>query len=212
MDFQAPSLQPSFIPKRNTSENNQPESSPVGIFMFIGVVIFLISLITYGGVLFYTSSVEAGIKKGQVDLDKNRAQFGQFGVDQLNEITRFDLKLKTAQQLLNSHVSLLNIYNDLEALTYQTIRFKTFKYGLSDDGKISLKMSGEARSYTAINDYTKNNYIPVALQSSKLSGVTNIKDVLFSDLNLDQSGNVVFNYSSTLDPKFISYREVRLLK
>jgi len=207
MDFQAPPLQPSFIPKHNSFDNARQAPSPVGIFMFIGVIIFLVSLITFGGVLLYTGSVESGIAKGNDDLERAQRNFGQFGVDQLNEITRFDLKLKTAQFLLDRHVSLLNIYNDLEALTYQTVRFKNFKYGLSDDGKITLKMSGEARSYTDLN-----NYVPVALQASKFAGVPNVKDVLFSDLNLDQTGNVVFNFSATLDPKFVSYRETRSLK
>ncbi|MFA6006808.1 MAG: hypothetical protein WC764_03745 [Candidatus Paceibacterota bacterium] len=206
MDFQAPqqsSQAPSFLPKRSPYAPTQPSTAPVGIFMFIGVIVFLASAIAFGGVLLYTNNVQTNIDTSKAQLADVRKDFG----NALNEISRFDLKLRTAQHLLNQHVSLLNLYADLEIATYQTVRFTSFKYGLADDGKIAVKMAGQARSYTDLN-----NYVPVALQSKKFAGIPNVKNVLFSDLNLDQTGNVVFNFSANLDPKFISYRENRLLQ
>jgi len=171
--------------------------------MFIGVIVFLVSGIAYGGILLYISSVETSIAESGKQLTRVQQQFGQFGTDALKEISHFDLKLKVAQQLLNSHVSLLHLFDDFEALTYQTVRFTSFKYTTLDDGSMALKLTGQARSYTDFN-----NYVPVALQSGRFATMdVNFKNVIFSDLNLDQNGNVVFNVSAKLDPKFVSYRE-----
>ncbi len=213
MDFQAPpptSAPQSFIPKRASSFGvGQTSDSPVGIFMFIGVIMFLVSAITFGGVLLYSASLQSSIDSGKVDLTTARKQFTS-KIASLNEMTRLDLKLKVAQTLLNNHVSILPIFTDLEALTYQTVRFTTFKYVLGEDGKITLKLSGQAKNYADFNNF--NNYVPVALQSGRFVTVKNISNVVFSDLNLDQTGNVVFNVSAELSPKYVSYRENRHLQ
>lgn len=202
MEFQAPTS-PSFIPKRPSSFGSGSPSAGVGIFMFVGVILFLASAIAYGGVLIYRGSLEGEIVAAQAQLAKAQKTFTQFGTDALGEIVRFNLKLKTAQQLLNGHVSLLHLFDDLEALTYQTVRFNSMKYVTAEDGIISLKLSGQAKSYTDFN-----NYVPVALQSGRFATMdVNFKNVVFSDLNLDQTGNVVFNVSATIGPKFVSYRE-----
>ena len=178
--------------------------------MFACVIIFIISLAGYGGVILYTESVDQSITKAEDDLRIYREESTQFGIDQLNDISRLELRLQTAQYLLDNHVSMLKLFNDLEGYTYQTVRFKSFKYTTAEDGKISLKMTGEANSYQDINDAVRNNYVPVALQSAKFAGIRNMNDVLFSDLNLDQSGNVVFSFNSILDPRYVSYRDNRL--
>ncbi len=55
-------------------------------------------------------------------------------------------------------------------------------------------MNGTARSFNA-----------VALQSDAFGKSSIFKDPIFSNLNLDQEGDVVFDFSAVIDPVRVSY-------
>ena len=48
----------------------------------------------------------------------------------------------------------------------------------------------------------------VALQSDSFAGEKFIQEPIFSDINLDESGNILFSFSAILDPSLISYGNV----
>lgn len=195
MEFQAPP--PSFIPKRNIATQAMQHRAPMGILMFVAVAIFLASLLAAGAVFYMNESAAKNVQSLNTQIKKASDQYKR---DTLDTLTLYDLKTKVAQELLDKHTSMLPIFNFLEGLTLSTVRFKTFKFATTDDGKIGIKMSGEAKNYTSI-----------ALQANEFAKAKNISDMLFTDLNLDQQGNVIFNFSANLDPKFISYRDTHAI-
>ena len=50
------------------------------------------------------------------------------------------------------------------------------------------------------------NYSYVALQSDILGNNKYVSQHIFSDLNLDGSGNVTFNLSAVINPSLLSYK------
>jgi hypothetical protein len=82
----------------------------------------------------------------------------------------------------------------LEQATLKSVRFKDFRYNASGDGRSSIALSGEADSFAA-----------VALQSDAFGQSRFIREPIFSNLDLDNKGNVIFDFSAFVDPSLISY-------
>jgi len=64
---------------------------------------------------------------------------------------------------------------------------------------VLIKMSGAAIGYRS-----------VALQSDLFTKSKSFIDPIFSNLTLDNSGNVLFNLDFTVDPTFINYQNIIL--
>jgi hypothetical protein len=65
------------------------------------------------------------------------------------------------------------------------VRFNDFSYEPAPEGRIKVLLRGTARSFNA-----------VALQADNFSKSTLIQDPIFSNVNLDQNGNIVFNFEA----------------
>ncbi len=61
---------------------------------------------------------------------------------------------------------------------------------------MNVKISGQAKNYNAI-----------AAQSDILGGNKYMKNPVFSNLNLDTSGNVSFDLFFSVDPTFVKYED-----
>ena len=80
----------------------------------------------------------------------------------------------------------------------ESVRFTKFSYDLGTEDKpsISIKMSGVAIGYRSI-----------ALQSDLFAKNQNLIDPVFSNLVLDNSGNVIFDLDFSVDPAFVNYKQ-----
>ena len=80
----------------------------------------------------------------------------------------------------------------------KTVRFTRFNYSLEADrnAKIDVKMSGLATGYRS-----------VALQSDLFAKNKFLIDPVFSNLSLDNNGNVIFDLEFSVDPSFIDYQQ-----
>jgi len=83
----------------------------------------------------------------------------------------------------------------------KTVRYTKFSYILENDkkAKVTVKMSGIAVGYKS-----------VALQSDLFAKNKNIIDPIFSNLTLDNSGNVLFDLEFLVDPSFVDYKQALL--
>lgn len=195
-------FQTSFIPKKPIVPEREVSSRPVSIFMIISLFILFTVLLTTGGFYFYKGVLAKNIvvMKNNLILAKNR-----FEPAKIAELQVLDKRLRASDEILSKHISITPIFNVLEQLTMKTVRYTKFSYTVGTDKNtttIDVKMSGVAIGYRA-----------VALQSDLFTTKDNGKyfvDPVFSNLTLDNSGNVLFDLEFSVDPSFVNYKQTLL--
>lgn len=193
-------IQSSFIPKQNFTKNANAAAAQasLGLFMLIGVVIFGLSLVAFAGAYGYqyilSDSInrpcQAGSDQGcglreSLEHDKRELQ-----VDRIVRFARLDAKMKAASGIINNHATLLPLFDKIQELTLQTIRYTKFDF--SDKG---ISLEGVALGYEDIAVQLK------AFKSSNL-----VSNAVFSGLGLDPKGNVTFKLALTVNRDLTSYR------
>ena len=187
-------FQTSFIPKKalnETTSHSRPES--VSVFMIIGIIIFILGLAASGGVFAYKKILIKSIS----DMNGRLAQAkNAFEPESIEKWNRLNKRIEASKKLLTSHTVVSTVFELLENTTLATVKFNSFNYNLLDSGSSAISLSGEAKNFSAI-----------ALQSDILGQEKYIKTPVFSDLNPDQNGNIVFKFNATLDPNLVSYKK-----
>jgi hypothetical protein len=82
----------------------------------------------------------------------------------------------------------------LETATLKTVRFTYFDYKMMPES-LQVTMRGEAQNYTAL-----------AQQADVLNKSGYLSKIIFSDLTLNERGNVIFSMTATVDPRLLSYQ------
>ncbi|MES2436573.1 MAG: hypothetical protein V4519_01040 [Patescibacteria group bacterium] len=187
----------SFIPKKNLAPVT-PGAAPrrtTNLFSVISIVIVITVLIIAGALFGYTKYTESNTEKLKLELKKELAKFEPALV---SELSRMDVRLESAKELLNKHFAISVFFNFLETSTLKNVRFSSFKYEIKS-GKVVVSMAGEAQNFSS-----------VALQAAEFAKPANnkvLKSPQFTNLNLDKSGNVMFDFTGTVESKEILYRE-----
>ncbi|MDQ3076956.1 MAG: hypothetical protein M3Q63_02825 [bacterium] len=190
-----PKFQTTFIPKKpliQTTNNRPPHT--INFFTLISLIIFITTVILAVGVWGYQKYLTKNITTLETTLN---TELEKFEPSLVADLGRLDTRLKSAKSLLNQHIALSSLFDFLSKVTLPTVRFSSFRYAINGQ-KITLTMSGQARSFSS-----------VALQASELQQEKNlnyIQNPLFSNLNLDEAGNVNFDFTGTVDSSKILYR------
>lgn len=187
-------FQTSFIPKRPMVEERATSARPVGLLLLISVLFFFAMLIASGGLYFYKGIVAKSITKMEQDLLLAKNRFEPSRIAQLQVLDR---RLKAGTEILDKHVAITPIFQALESVTMKSVRFTKFSYELEESGTVHVKMSGVAVGYRS-----------VALQSDLFAKNESFQDPVFSNLALDNSGNVLFDLEFGIDPAFVDYQSV----
>ncbi|MCE9585478.1 hypothetical protein K8Q94_02555 [Candidatus Nomurabacteria bacterium] len=189
-------FQTSFIPKKPMIEERSASSRPIGIFTVLSLFVFFIIILASAGLYFYKGMLQTNITKMQNDLilAKNR-----FEPQKINQLQILDKRLNASKEILANHVSISPIFEILSQSTLKNVRYTKFSYSAGDDkkSKISVKMSGQALGYRSI-----------ALQSDLFSKNKMIIDPVFSNLSLDDKGNVLFDLDFSVDPTLLNYKQM----
>ena len=188
-------FQTSFIPKKNLEQSSggNSHSESVSVFLVVSIVIFIVALASAGGVFAYKKVLIKTIAEMNRNLVEAKNSFEPESVEKWDT---FGKRLKVAKKLIDGHTTLSSVFEMLENKTLGTVKFKNFSYEMSDAGVITIAMAGEAKNFSSI-----------ALQSDIFGQEKYIKTPVFSELNPDKSGNIVFKFSTTLDPDLVSYRK-----
>jgi len=191
-------FQTSFIPKKPIVKERAISARPVGILMVASLLILFTVLLATGGIYFYKGIIAKNIAdmENTLTLAKNR-----FEPSKITELQILDKRLNAASEILGSHVVVTPIFGALEQLTMKTVRYTKFSYELGTDknATVDVKISGLATDYRS-----------VALQSDLLATNKNLIDPVFSDLTLDNSGNVLFGLEFLVAPSFVNYKQTVL--
>jgi len=187
-------MQASFIPKKPLTGGGaavQPHS--VGVVWFISVLLFIVSLAAAGSVYLYQQWLASSVAADKVQLTQAQAAYDP---SVINSIIRLDDRIAQANNLLNKHTAPSAIFDFLGATTVPDVRFTSLTYSTNIDGTGALLLSGEALDFAS-----------VALLSDAFTASHSLKDMLFSDINVDPaSGHIVFKIAATVDPSLVSYK------
>lgn len=131
--------------------------------------------------------------ENELTLAKNR-----FEPAKIAQLQLLDKRLRASGEVLGKHIAISPIFQVLQEVTMKSIRYTNFSYDFAteDKSKIDVKMSGIAVGYRS-----------VALQADLLSKRKEFIDPIFSNLTLDEKGNVVFDLEFSVDPSFVDYEQ-----
>ena len=183
-------FQTSFIPA--TPARAVSFSTVASIFILFVVLLSSLALYFYKGIL--TKNI-AQMEKN-LNLAKNR-----FEPSKITELQTLDKRLRASSEILSKHIAITPIFEALQAMTMKTVRYTKFSYefGNEKNAKVAIKMSGLAVGYRSI-----------AFQSDLFAQNKNFIDPVFSNLTLDNNGNVLFDLEFSVDPSFVDYKQMLL--
>lgn len=184
----------SFIPKKPLAEERAPaRSKPVGILMLVAILAFFASALFAAGAYLYRSYMMKRVDALAASLQRAEDEFERGLIEELQELDR---RLGAASEILSNHVSLSPLFAILESLTLPSVRYVEFLSARADKtGEfVSVTLQGEASGYTDI-----------ALQSDILARNKNLRNIVFSNLQLDENGRVAFDLSFSVDRSLVLY-------
>lgn len=181
-----------FIPKKTLAKRERSKSPPYsGWFMTISIFVLVLTVVGYGALFLYNVYLEQRVEDLAVSLERAK---GAFDPSLIEELKRLDMRLIGADQVLSAHVVLTPLFDLLEQQTLQTIRYVQMSFLMQEDGTYRITMEGEADTYASI-----------ALQSDVFSDSRYIKNHIFSNLNLNNRGNITFKLTALVDPTYLQY-------
>lgn len=197
--------QTSFIPKTVLSRSAGVMPQTISLSTVVSVLVFILSFALWGGTYAYkrlldrfinapcagtaaasvvsaqSCGLRASIVRARQDLDQATTVY----------LKRLNDKLLIGQELVNSHRTLLPVFAMLEELTLPSVYYTRFS--LVDK---TATIEGRASSYEDI-----------AVQTQVFArNQGRIKSFIFSDLDLDGFGNVVFKLVLNVEPELISHQ------
>jgi len=189
-------FQTSFIPKKPMIEERAVASQPVSLSTIISIFVFFTMLVATGALYFYNGILNKNIIQMENDLNLAKNRFEPSKIIQLQVL---DKRLRASNEILSKHIATSPIFKALQSITMKTISYTKFGYDFNSDTKnpkIMVKMSGIALGYKS-----------VALQSDLFTTNKNLIDPIFSNLALDDKGNVTFDLEFSVDPDFVNYKK-----
>lgn len=157
----------SFIPKRGPVKRGQGSGArQVYIFTLISYILMFATLLSTGGVYLYGKHIDKELEKAIVALN---AESKNFSVSDMQEILDFDLRLNQAQDRLNNSVSIVSVFDALEAATIDTVKISSLDLQREKDDKFTLTAAIETDSFDSTifqrGEYQRNETIESVLIS-----------------------------------------------
>lgn len=190
-----PKFQSSFIPKgpAASSASGMPSTRSRGdrsLLSAISYFIFTASVLLALGVFGYKIYLEYRI--GQMSADLSRAQ-SALDPAAIEELTSLDSRILATKTLVSRHELITPLLDFLEASTLKSVRFTSLDYS-AEESVPKLALAGEARGYSAL-----------ALQAQIFNDSRYFKDPVFSDLNLNDKGEVEFSFKAEVNRELLDY-------
>lgn len=183
----------SFIPKQSlkVERTQSVRQTTFGVVNAAAGVILIAAILAAIGMFFFEQFTKSSIENKRTSLDRARSAFQP---ETIRELSRLDARLMVGTSLLVSHTAPSLLFDFIERETLSSVRFLDFSYGEAGPGRVMLSMSGVAKSFNA-----------VALQSDAFGKSPMFSEVIFENLNIDETGNVVFNFSAVVNTEEITY-------
>ncbi len=191
--------QTSFIPKKPITELKS-KSSGMSFFLFVSILIFLVSVGIAGWVYLEKQLLIRSITKDQETISTNKGSFDTATIDSIVELNS---RINVAKGLLTSHVAISPIFNFLNQATLKNVRFRDFNFSSSltdTTGQkiVGIKMNGTARDFETVASQADG--------FGKADWRNIIRETKVTNLNINPDGTVSFTLSATVLPDFLTYK------
>ncbi len=195
-----------FIPKEAGAIPMQiNKRRTVRIFSVLATLCLFAALSAVVGTYFYTGVLEQRVESAKQELSKVSNADNEI---KMEEIRKYDTKLKAAKSLLENHIDSARIFSELEASTKQSVQYTNLEFTYDPGYEALLKLKGATEEYSS-----------VALQKMQLFGddvftdfaVTNITSIVDDggDAGVAQSatnaGGVTFNVTGLYKKGVLEY-------
>lgn len=189
-------FQTSFIPKKPMIAERTVSARPVGLLTLISIFLFFSVIIASLGLYFYDGFLKKNIVAMENDLNLAKDRFEP---SKIIELQVLDKRLIASSEILSKHIAISPIFKALQDITMKTVSYTKFSYDFnqSKNSRVEIKMSGVAVGYKSI-----------ALQSDLFTENKYFIDPVFSNLSLDDKGNVIFDLDFSVDPNLIDYEKL----
>lgn len=184
-----------FIPKKNLSSartdvKSIAPSRKTGLIGALAGLLFITAIVSVIAVYFYKMQIVAAVNK---KIDSINLAEKAFEPAVILKLKKLDIRLRAATELLDKHIALADFFESLGETTLPSISFSDFSFAFNEEGS-EVSMSGEARGFT-----------PIAQQSDQFEDNRYIRNHIFSDFAITETGNVSFSLVFTLDPDLLTY-------
>ena len=126
----------SFIPKRGPAKQRRAaQSRRVYAFTIISYVLMFATLLSVGGVYFYSAYLE---RQRDVAIEALNAEIQGFDETKMQQVLSFNERLTQAAGRLNNSVSLVSVFEALEAATINTVQIAALGLTREDDDSLLL--------------------------------------------------------------------------
>ncbi len=187
MDPQAPA---SFIPKKSFTPGPS-HGEGAGLLFLIALLIFIVSLVAAGLVFGYEQYLNQSIANKSAVLQKDQSAID---LSSINDLVRMDNRILQAKILLAGHVAPSALFDFLSQQTLLNVQFTSFNYQLQPNGSALVTLQGIADSFSTL-----------ALQSDQFGSSNMLKNIIFSNINTNTSGQVVFTLSTNVSQALLLY-------
>ncbi len=164
----------------------------IDFISFISKLVFTLSILLALGVVGYKWYLNYSIKKMGLELEAARQEIAGGVVGELVDLNN---RITSTETLVKDHQVLSPLFTFFQSSTPKSVRFTELNYSMGETGP-QIDARGQATSYSAL-----------ALESNAISKNTDIKDAVFSDIRLDEKGNVTFAFKAIVTPNFLSYQK-----
>lgn len=206
-------FQTSFIPKKPATTipgggvtplspltaRHSHSHSGAGIFMAIAVTLFVVSLLSIGGVYIWKQVLlnsQSTYEQSLAEREKS------FNIDQISLMKGQATKILLARQLLSNHMSVSKIFSVISKLTSENVRFLSMELTVpaGTQNSFQLVLSGYGRSFPSVAFQSD-----VLNQLDKYGLRTVVKNAIVSDPALNHDGTVNFGFTAQIDPSSFAY-------
>jgi len=176
----------SFIPQKENKKSVYRGQGP-GVIIFFSGVMFIVSLLAFGGTFLYKDFIQKQINVLDESLSKTKSAFDDSFISELDKVSS---KIALGEKLIREHGYLSRLFAFLEKKTLKNVSLTSFNYS----GLNSVNLSGDARSYTS-----------VANQVEAFKDDPSVESVDVLKLSLKEGGIVGFDVKIEFSPSFFSY-------
>ncbi len=177
--------EPSLIPNSSRGHISRSQES-VGIFMVAGILIFIFSISTLAGLIFYKQYLTKQKEIIAQEIKKKEKEFNQADIQ---EWARTAEAIDLAKQILANHRYISNVFAFIQKNTLPDVRYSKFSF---DAEKKAITLGAEAKSYAAM-----------AQQRQVFISNPAIISAAVGDFNLDKIGKVLFLVDLIVNPSLL---------
>jgi len=202
----------SFIPKEATGAIPMQikKRHSLHVFGLVSTLMIIGSLVTAVGAFFYKDYEQKQLQIAKDALQTESAQSAD-NAKKIEEIRRYDQKLKTASNLLGNHIAPSAIFSELESSTKETVQFKALELTYDPGFELMLTISGNSKELSSVAlqkmQFFKDNLftefvvrdISLATEMPGTDGKTQPKETSSTD------GKANFTITGIFDKKNVRY-------